>query len=445
MDTIQAAIDTGAPGSRFQIFSGILKASRSDDGRMRLHGVASSTTKDLHGDTMESSALEDMERAANNNLTIFLNHSYEVPEDVAGSVERARMATRSVDHLGNPNYDLDFDIVVNSANPRAVKAFEAIENGTKLGLSIGALIPDGGAIRDKKSGSYLIQHVELLETSLVGIPANPRSWVEYAAKSLRAIDKDAVNVPLGQPTLTLDGSNYRIEGSVDGLMLTNSTTTSNSINYPLTTTILTTGTVSTSGTAIFDGTTLTDQPPVADVLEGADVPPDGTVENGYQASCPDCSDDGVPCSKHKAVEPDVADAQVTIIQIDTDNGSSGEPSGSAPEEGQSTDPDGDYAAAGDDAVTPISQVLSLLRSTTGELVTARTEAAELRAQLSALTGERDSALEERDRVLNETREILDKVADAPLVRRAVAVEAQRELHTRFAGYFSDDLLKMLEK
>lgn len=420
MDTIQTAVDTVMPGGKFQIFSGILKASREGDGRMKLHGVASSTTRDLHGDTMEQSALEDMERAANNNLTIFLNHSYDVPEDVAGSVERASMRLRGADHVGNPNYDLDFDILVNDANPRAVKAFEAIERGTKLGLSIGALVPDGGAVRDKKSGTYLIQHVDLLETSLVGIPANPRSWVEYAAKSLRGMEKDATTVPLGQPTLTLDGNSYTISGTVDGL-----------------TTVNTGGTVSNS-TTIVNGSTTTwvDQWPDATIPEHE---PD--VVLGTE---PEVADD---------IEPDVADAQVTIIQIDTDGGSSSSDSApaDAPEEGHQTDPEGEFASVDDGAVIeaaatpePMSEVLSLLRTTTGELVTARSEVATLKGQLAALELERDALAEERDRVLKETKEILDRVADAPLVRRAVAMEAQRELRTRFSGYLSDDFLKMLE-
>lgn len=171
--------------TEFKIFTGLLKASRSNDGRMRLHGVASSTTRDLHGDVMAQSAIDDMERAANKNLTIYLNHEYKVPEDVAGSVEFAKARVRDVDHDGNPNVDLDMDIVVNDENPRAVQTFKAIEKGTKLGLSIGAMIPKGGA-RKNKDGSYVIDHVDLLETSLVSIPANPRSWVEYAAKSLRS-------------------------------------------------------------------------------------------------------------------------------------------------------------------------------------------------------------------------------------------------------------------
>jgi len=166
--------------NKFKIFAPMLKASLDGDGRKRLHGIASSTIKDRHGDTMTESALLDMERSANNNLTIFLNHSYMVPEDVAGSVERAVLRS----HPQDANvHDLTLDIAINESNPRAVSAWEAIQSGTQLGLSIGAMIPEGG-VKRQKGGSLEINHVELLETSLVGVPANPRSWVEYAIKSI---------------------------------------------------------------------------------------------------------------------------------------------------------------------------------------------------------------------------------------------------------------------
>ena len=165
----------------FKIFAPMLKASLDSDGKMRLHGIASSTVLDRQGHEIRASALSDMEESASNNMTIFLNHEYKVPEDVAGSVERASIRS----HPTDPSIkDLVLDIVVNEANPRAVNAWQAIQKGTQLGLSIGAQIPEGGAHRDKKSGAYIIEHVSLLETSLVGVPANPRSWVEYAVKSL---------------------------------------------------------------------------------------------------------------------------------------------------------------------------------------------------------------------------------------------------------------------
>ena len=186
----------------FKIFVPLLKASRSDDGKLRFHGIASSSVKDRHGDVITRTALSEMERSASENMTIFLNHEYKVPEDVAGSVERAFLRS----HPTDPDIqDLSFDIVVNQSNPRAVSAWEAIDNGTKLGLSIGARIPDGGATRDKQSGRYVIDHIDLLETSIVGVPANPRSWVEYAVKSLNVSWADEGLEKTGDVVVRSDG------------------------------------------------------------------------------------------------------------------------------------------------------------------------------------------------------------------------------------------------
>jgi HK97 family phage prohead protease len=172
------------PARQFQIFTGILKAKGSPEEGMSLSGVASSSVKDLHGDTILETAIRDMEMQAKQGLTIFLNHEYKVPEDVAGSTTDARVVQRGTDSKGSPVWDLDLDIDINDTNPRAVDAWRAIKKkGTKLGLSIGANIPDGGWERDD-DGHYIISHVNLLETSIVGIPANPRSWISMAVKSL---------------------------------------------------------------------------------------------------------------------------------------------------------------------------------------------------------------------------------------------------------------------
>lgn len=160
----------------FSLFTGLLKTARNGDD-MVMTGIASSTVRDRHGDTMTPKALESMLRSADG-MTIYLNHSYNVPEDVAGTVRKAW-----IDKSAGDLHDLHFEIGINGENPRAVQAFNAIDKGTKLGLSIGAMIPEGGAKRTK-GGSYVIDEVELLETSIVSIPANPRSWVEYARKSL---------------------------------------------------------------------------------------------------------------------------------------------------------------------------------------------------------------------------------------------------------------------
>jgi hypothetical protein len=57
-----------------------------------------------------------------------------------------------------------------------------------LGLSIGARVENADKKRDEKSGvdTYVINKVRLLEASVVGIPANQRSYLHNAVKSLRS-------------------------------------------------------------------------------------------------------------------------------------------------------------------------------------------------------------------------------------------------------------------
>lgn len=171
--------------NRFHIFSGLLKAYEDDTGKKRLHTTASSSIKDLVGDEITPAAISKMAERARGNLTIFLNHEYKVPEDVLGSAETAEVVDRGIDGDGNPVMDLDFDIVVNETNPRAVSTWEAIDSGVKLGTSIGAIVRSA---KKKKDGGLIISDLELLEASIVGIPANPRSWVQYAVKSLAPVE-----------------------------------------------------------------------------------------------------------------------------------------------------------------------------------------------------------------------------------------------------------------
>jgi hypothetical protein len=253
------------------------------------------------------------------------------------------------------------------------------------------------------------------------------------------VEKDAVTVPIGQPTLTLDGANYRIEGSVDGLTLSNGTTTTNTIK-------------ATTWIETRDGDKITIGDPEPEPLENAAPTPDITDA----AYCPDCKDDD-PCGKHqKSIEPDVTDATVTLIQIDTDDSSSASDAASsdasAPQDGPGTNPDmgdEDYAASGEPVLTAsltgpaITRMVEMLESTTRELVEAKRIAHELTIEKDVLVRERDAAVTEKDRVLSETKRVLDQLADTPLMRRAVVANATRDLEERVKGVYSDDFLKML--
>jgi len=179
---------------KFQIYTGLLKAFEGPGGERRFRTTASSTIADLAGDEIMPPAIEKMAEKAKGNLTIFLNHEYRVPEDVLGSVEATTMNTRGVDSEGAPIVDLDFDIRLNDSNPRALQTYEAIKSGVKLGTSIGAIVRHA---TKKKGGGHRIDDLELLEASIVGIPANPRSWVQYAMKSFNKADEEARFLVLG--------------------------------------------------------------------------------------------------------------------------------------------------------------------------------------------------------------------------------------------------------
>jgi hypothetical protein len=434
------------PAAEFRIYTGLLKAERGIDGKRRLWGVASSTIKDLHGDTMLESALDDMLKFAQNNLTIFLNHSYDVPEDVAGSVETASMSTQGVDENGDPVRTLEFQIVINDVNERAIKSWEAIHGGTKLGLSIGALIPEGGAVRDRKTGALTISRVYLLETSIVSIPANPISWIDRATKALRRAEnernvaiKSSRTMSLGQPTLVLDGPNYTITGSMEGIEM--------AVEHP--------------GTGA--------------AMEGIEVPADGvmrefviestvtrTVEVTEATKCPDCGKDkgsGGDCGNpfHRDVEPDVTDARIRIIEVDTDDGSSG--GGSSQEagssEGSDSDPGtGDGAAVVETVSRSISGlepalalsvrgVLALLEATTARLEVTQRELDTERVARQLAEQRRSDTIKEVSAIVLGVHQVIEKLADTPLGRKARFLDAQNDL-SHLEGLYGPEFLKVLQ-
>jgi len=178
--------------SDFKIYTNALKAFEADNGDRYVTGTTSSTIRDLHGDEMTLAALKSMEATAKQNMTIWLNHEYQVPDDLFGSVKDARIVKR-IDASGQEVFDLDVDISVVSEdeNPEAIRAYRAIKRGVKLGLSIGARVDRVSKKVDKATGeeTYVIDSVKLMEASVVGIPANQRSYLQNAVKSLRGASR----------------------------------------------------------------------------------------------------------------------------------------------------------------------------------------------------------------------------------------------------------------
>lgn len=167
--------------------------------------IGSSTEQDLHGDIMTLSALNDMCQV-DANMTIWLNHDYTVPDSVFGS-----LATPPLIRQSGGVADLWIQVEVETANPKAATTYQFIQNGRKLGCSIGCQVLDY-TIEEQKSGGgwdkpvIHITHVKTVEWSVVGIPANQRSWVENA---IRGVFSRTLDVRLAPTVSSLFPNEYQ--------------------------------------------------------------------------------------------------------------------------------------------------------------------------------------------------------------------------------------------
>jgi starvation-inducible DNA-binding protein len=186
----------------FKIYTNALKAYENEGGERFVTGTTSSTIRDLHGDEMSLNALKSMADTARQNMTVFLNHNYNVPEDLFGSAMDAQIVKRFDSETGQEVYDLDVNIrVVNEdENPEALRAYRAIKRGVKLGLSIGARVEKASrkAATDSQPESIVIEKVRLMEASVVGIPANQRSYLHNAIKSIKAAGVNLDSIESGE-------------------------------------------------------------------------------------------------------------------------------------------------------------------------------------------------------------------------------------------------------
>lgn len=387
-------VTTDLPEAKFKIFTGLLRAFEADDGAPRLSGVASSTTRDHHGDTMLETALRDMEAAANGNMTIFLNHSYNVPEDVAGSVSKATVVQRGYDGDGNPNWDLDMDIHINRDNERAVKAWSAIKNGTKLGLSIGAMIPSGGATRDKDTGALTIARLSLLETSIVSIPANPRSWISNAVKALNLAEDE--HIKASHAAIAVYPSAW-----------VETTSTNNSVTFKVDTDI-----------------------EVEEALMDPEI---------QRPTCPECGghkgspQGGCTASFHKGID-DPSSQEATKSEP-------GNEDGALPALIESAESEIDLEPI---MHRSVEGILSLLETTTAKLADARDQIdSEKRARSQAET-ERDEAARMAQELFAQANSIFERLAQMP-VGRKTAFTNQREAFEDLDGVYSEQFRRLLNK
>lgn len=404
----------------FKIFAPTMIASRDADGKMRIEGVASSTVRDSHGDQLTRRALEKMAASAKG-LTIFLNHEYRVPEDVFGTVEKVRLErTGQIDAATNEEiFDLRMGIVVQQKNKRAVEAFEQMEPGpdrlpTRLGLSIGAMIPEGGAKFDKsKGGRYIVDDIDLVETSLVSMPANPRSWVDYAVKSLSG------KLP-----------NQLRKGSADLLAEV----------------------LAAEGVAVIDSVDeeelVPDPEPVTEATEeteeasGEDEAPEDDPTADHTAP----TEDDAPATADTKARVTVWDGD-KVIEVDTgrskpkteDLSAQAEPENAGSPEGATKSLDLDEDAAAEQAV------VVTLKSSERLILSLRGQIAAKEAEIDAIREERDAAVQLAKMSVEGTQQVLEKLAELPAGRKTGFVEVQKEFDTIRDDIYDADFRKLLLK
>lgn len=372
------------PATKFNVLTGMLKAYSSEDGRKRIKTVATSTLTDRQGDRMTLKALQAMAASAKG-MTMFLNHSYKVPEDVFGVVGEAEIIQRGEE------YDLDFDVEVEEDNPRALATHKSIERGVKLGTSIGAMVKD--AWKDRDTGVTIIDDVALLEASIVGIPANPRSFVQYAVKALEE---------------AAEAEETEADQEVDRREATKETQPDNATK------------------AREEGEEAVDGPPPAESVSNDTQPEVQSVENSEttepeaaqegETPAPESSADGTT----KDVEPEIKEP-LPASELDSD-------------------------VVGDEAKALLAMkqadfttLLRMVETSTSELVETKKALWEAQKTVKALERERDEAQANVDLA----KQFVNKLAELPIGRRASHAAVISDFQEKFAGIYDPDFIKML--
>ncbi|MGH8164374.1 MAG: HK97 family phage prohead protease, partial [Rhodanobacteraceae bacterium] len=160
-----------------------------------IEGIASSNVRDRHGDTITAQGQAQMLEAAKG-LTMFLNHEYNVPEDVLGTCEESTL------EASGDVIDLAIRCKLAQSSKRAMDCWKLIQaDKVKLGVSIGGQLTEFEVDEENDDGSswcppLIIDGINLLEISLCGVPANPRSYTrDFVSEISRGFMRSAARSP----------------------------------------------------------------------------------------------------------------------------------------------------------------------------------------------------------------------------------------------------------
>lgn len=180
-----APTDTAEISFKFLTDSALKAVEKDTDGKKYVRLTASSDDQDFAGDVMSAQALRKMETAAVGTC-MFMNHKTQVPEDLFGTVvetELLRKPVQKTDGSCGEALCLEYLVEVYEENERALKCWQMINKGTKLGASVTVIVTDSSPNPNRKKGR-IFEDIEYLECSIVGMPCNRQSWTNSARKSL---------------------------------------------------------------------------------------------------------------------------------------------------------------------------------------------------------------------------------------------------------------------
>jgi hypothetical protein len=413
-----------------KVFTDELKAFEGPNGARVFRCTASSTITDLHGDDMTEGCVRDMATQAKRGptgkgLTIFLNHRYSVPEDVAGKVINSAVLTRDKNGDGLEIWDMDYEVRLATGSARIDQTWNLIKNDEiALGISIGAYILDY-EYKDKEAGFWgglIINKVLLVETSIVGIPANQRSWIQNAVISIGK----SLGIEEKQIRRVLDGKEARPMGTIG---IQNSTITTQN---------------STTGSVVPQSL----MPAIEAAIRGEDAP---DVQNDAPAATDTVADGSTDTTDTESVEAQ-ADTQEVVAEAAPVEESPAEQTSDedqTPDEETTVEASTALAVVAPDIANSLSEgstpavelVLAALEQAAAALTATRAEKAELVEQVSTLTTQLDQAKKD----VIDAAEIVELIARTPLGRKTQFAAPVQNFQAKFSAIYDQRFLKLMDE
>ncbi len=421
---------------KFNIITKAMAGETDEAGRRRFKATASSTITDRQGDEISLEALKQMARSFREGITIFTDHKNEVA-NAFGTTDSAQIIQRGHDaKTGEPIYDLDIGGTVNEPNAAMVQLHESITGGyVKLGCSIDAFVLEH---EPKQAGRYSVKSIDVFAASIVGVPANQRSWTQKAVRAIKSFygepeeddvlitDHDGIEVSLEEPTTSSntisskvviknglpEGGNW-LDQSSDNLLSNESTT------------------------AVLE--TPEEPPAEAPAEEPEDEtkaddekPDDGEVEKAMDDKCPDCGKghDAEGCSNSY---------HSTAKSVDGEGGqeSASETPETAPTDDAVTDTPIEEKATSVSA-EDVRGLLAHVERLVKEIEGLRAERATLIARAEALESENKAVLGE----VELAKQVIGKVMEQPLRSKTAAYVTEfTDVHQLFDPDVADYLTK----